>query len=64
MRAFRLLLVVLMGSAVAHALDLPDLSSAHRFWDRPNQVLLLTHVALEGEISPLRIATSAGEGGS
>ena len=48
MRAFRLLLAVLMGSTLAHALDLPDLSSAHRFWDRPNQVLLLTHVALEG----------------
>jgi hypothetical protein len=48
MRPLRVLLAVLLGSAFACAQDLPDLTSAHRFWDRPNQMLFLTHVALEG----------------
>ena len=33
--------------AVATAQNLPDAPSQHRFWDKPNQILFFSHVALE-----------------
>ncbi|HZQ68137.1 MAG TPA: hypothetical protein VFA68_06430 [Terriglobales bacterium] len=47
MRALRLLILLMLCCGASQAQELPDLSSAHRFWDKPNQVLVLTHVALE-----------------
>ena len=47
MRRLRLLFAVMLCSASLLAQDLPDLESPHRFWDKPNQALFLTHVALE-----------------
>jgi len=39
--------VMMMCSASPLAQDLPTGRSSHRFWDKPNQALFLTHVALE-----------------
>ena len=47
MRRLGLLFAVMIFSASLLAQDLPDLKSAHRFWDKPNQTLFLSHVTLE-----------------
>jgi hypothetical protein len=47
MRLLNPLFAMMLYSACSFAQDLRDSSSAHRFWDTPNQALFLTHVALE-----------------
>ena len=39
--------VLVCVCGVARAQELPDEPSPHRFWDKPNQVLFYSHLALE-----------------
>jgi len=43
----RIFLAVLLFCACGLAQDLPEAPSAHRFWDRTNKILFLSHAALE-----------------
>ena len=48
MRLIPTFLFLVLSPLAVYSQEVPDLSQAHNYWDRPNQLLLITHVALEG----------------
>lgn len=47
MRLIPTFLFFVLSSLGVYSQEVPDLSQAHSYWDRPNQLLLITHFSLE-----------------